>query len=98
MLLGTIQSLFEGAMFTFVFMWTPALSVGGKDLPHGWIFASFMLCVMIGSSLFKFLVYYTQLENSMRYLFLFAAASLFLPVISTVRRKKKKTTTSFLLL
>jgi hypothetical protein len=29
-LLGTVQSLFEGAMYTFVFMWTPALKAGAE--------------------------------------------------------------------
>lgn len=57
--LGLAQSTFEGAMYSFVFMWTPALK---SDLEQGdettsaflgLIFAVFMVCVMIGSSLFK---------------------------------------------
>lgn len=28
--LGIIQALFEGSMYAFVLMWTPALSVEGK--------------------------------------------------------------------
>ena len=54
-LLGASQSLFEGAMFTFVFMWSPALeatSPAGTAIPHGRIFATFMLCTMLGSQLF----------------------------------------------
>lgn len=65
--LGLGQSLFEGAMYTFVFMWTPALKSDkeisaeneGKAMINttsdylGLIFAVFMICVMIGSSLFK---------------------------------------------
>lgn len=65
--LGLAQSCFEGAMYTFVFMWTPALKsteettaeLDGKTLTAstsqflGLIFAVFMVCVMIGSSLFK---------------------------------------------
>nr|GFA24382.1 molybdate-anion transporter-like [Tanacetum cinerariifolium] len=50
-LLGAIQSLFEGSMYTFVFLWNPALSPNGKDIPHGFIFAIFMLSSMLGSSL-----------------------------------------------
>ena len=49
-MLGMIQSLFEGAMYTFVFMWTPALQAGiatadGEfaELPFGLIFASYMV-------------------------------------------------------
>ena len=42
-LLGAMQSLFEGSMYTFVFLWTPALSPNGEHLPHGMIFACFMV-------------------------------------------------------
>ncbi len=42
-------------MYTFVFMWTPALATPeNKDtLPYGLIFAVFMLCCSAGSSLFR---------------------------------------------
>lgn len=50
-LLGAIQSLFEASMYTFVFLWTPALSPNGEAIPHGMIFATFMLASMIGSSI-----------------------------------------------
>ncbi|KYQ90310.1 hypothetical protein DLAC_08912 [Tieghemostelium lacteum] len=63
-LLGLIQTLFEASMYIFVFMWTPSLieSLQAIDptssniissLPFGLIFASFMVCVMIGSSIFN---------------------------------------------
>jgi MFS family permease len=63
-LLGLVQSLFEGAMYTFVFMWTPALESAvravqpdnDESLPFGWIFACFMVAIMIGSGLFGALV------------------------------------------
>jgi len=59
-LLGGVQSLFEASMYTFVFMWTPALraTAGGEqsddeeDGMLGLIFACFMVCIMIGSSVF----------------------------------------------
>jgi MFS transporter, MFS domain-containing protein family, molybdate-anion transporter len=59
-LLGLVQSLFEGAMYTFVFMWTPALEAAVRAaqpdneevLPFGTIFACFMVAIMIGSGLF----------------------------------------------
>lgn len=47
-ILGIVQSLFEASMYTFVFMWTPALQEtddGGREqegLPFGLIFA---LCI-----------------------------------------------------
>jgi len=75
--LGMSQSLFEGSMYTFIFMWTPALHVNNtkrssqmiteKEDMHksingtldglsqylGLIFAVFMMCSMIGSSIFQ---------------------------------------------
>ncbi len=65
--LAVAQSCFEGAMYTFVFMWTPALKTAeeskaeeeGRALEEGTsqylgvIFACFMVCVMVGSSVFK---------------------------------------------
>lgn len=47
--LGIIQSLFESVMYTFVFLWTPVLSPIHPSL--GFVFSSFMLCIMFGSSL-----------------------------------------------
>ena len=68
--LGLAQSCFEGGMYTFVFMWTPALKSAESNTASndnsnnsgkvestsdylGLIFAVFMLCVMIGSTIFK---------------------------------------------
>jgi hypothetical protein len=46
---GSIVALFEGSMYTFVFMWGPVLEESFQDrLPFGWIFAAFMVCIMIG--------------------------------------------------
>ena len=42
-----LQSLFEAAMYTFVFLWTPALSPNGEKIPHGMIFACFMTASMV---------------------------------------------------
>jgi predicted MFS family arabinose efflux permease len=68
------QSCFEGAMYTFVFMWTPALkssselsgdstSAAGESTSDylGLIFAVYMVCVMCGSSLFK--LFSTKRDN-----------------------------------
>jgi MFS transporter, MFS domain-containing protein family, molybdate-anion transporter len=65
--LGMAQSCFEGAMYTFVFMWTPALKTPEEVAAEasgtagvestadylGLIFAVYMICVMIGSTLFQ---------------------------------------------
>ena len=50
--LGLSQSCFEGAMYTFVFMWTPALTNSDNNISEylGLIFAVFMVSVMLGSS------------------------------------------------
>eukprot|EP00798_Chlamydomonas_sp_ICE-L_P030094 gene30094-35059_t len=45
-LLGAMQSLFEAAMYSFVFLWTPALSPNGESIPHGMIFSCFMTASM----------------------------------------------------
>jgi MFS family permease len=59
-LICVIQSLFEGAMYTFVFAWTPALrGACAEDNPEsllpplGWVFAAFMVGIMVGSQLFS---------------------------------------------
>lgn len=64
LLCGLISSLFEGSMYIFVFMWTPALTSltpkkegdESASLPFGLIFSTFMVCCMAGSSLFSVLV------------------------------------------
>lgn len=57
---GLVQSLFEGAMYSFVMVWAPflkavAVAEGQPSLPFGLVFASFMVCVMAGSSVFSML-------------------------------------------
>ena len=82
-LLGAMQSLFEASMYSFVFLWTPALSPRGEDLPHGMIFATFMLSSMIGSSIASRLLVRTDTrpEVFMQRVFAVAAAALSVPVL-----------------
>ncbi|QHN93657.1 Molybdate-anion transporter [Arachis hypogaea] len=84
-LLGAIQSLFEGSMYTFVFLWTPALSPNDEEIPHGFIFATFMLSSMLGSSLASRLMARASLrvEGYMQIVFAVSAASLILPILTT---------------
>ncbi|XP_068650812.1 uncharacterized protein [Aristolochia californica] len=84
-LLGAIQSLFEGSMYTFVFLWTPALSPNDEDIPHGFIFATFMLSSMLGSSIASHLMARPNLkvEGFMQIVFAVSAATFLLPVLST---------------
>ncbi|CAN6709314.1 unnamed protein product [Malus baccata var. baccata] len=85
-LLGAIQSLFEGSMYTFVFLWTPALSPNDEDIPHGFIFATFMLSSMFGSSLASRLMarQTPRVESYMQIVFAVSAASLLLPIVTGV--------------
>jgi len=53
--LGIAQSLFEANMYIFVFQWTPILDDGAT--PLGMVFATFMVCIMIGSSLYTILLH-----------------------------------------
>ncbi|CAI9767736.1 unnamed protein product [Fraxinus pennsylvanica] len=84
-LLGAIQSLFEGSMYTFVFLWTPALSPNDEDIPHGFIFATFMLASMLGSSIASRLLARNSLkvESYMQIVFVISSASLMLPIVTS---------------
>lgn len=85
-LLGAIQSLFEGSMYTFVFLWTPALSPNEEDIPHGFIFATFMLSSMLGSSIAsRLLARKLKVEGYMQIVFSISAVTLVLPVVTSVR-------------
>ncbi|KAK5970230.1 molybdate-anion transporter, partial [Trichostrongylus colubriformis] len=80
--LGLVQSLFEGSMYTFVLEWTPALSLATfAPIPHGYIFASFMVATMMGSSIFQLLTKTIRPENFMRYVLLVSAVCLAVPVV-----------------
>ncbi|VDN52523.1 unnamed protein product [Dracunculus medinensis] len=82
--LGLIQSLFEGSMYVFVLEWTPALQHASSDvIPHGYIFTSFMLAIMMGSSLFKMLNQKFRPESFMRFVLLLSALCLSVPIIFT---------------
>ncbi|KAL1813696.1 hypothetical protein DCAR_0626062 [Daucus carota subsp. sativus] len=85
-LLGAIQSLFEGSMYTFVFLWTPALSPNDEDIPHGFIFATFMMASMLGSSFASRLMARSSIkvEGYMQIVFVVSAASLLLPILTSL--------------
>lgn len=85
-MLGAIQSLFEGSMYTFVFLWTPALSPNDEDIPHGFIFATFMLASMLGSSIAARLLSRNtvKVEAYMQIVFVISSGSLLLPILTNV--------------
>jgi len=76
--LGTIQSILESCMYIFVFMWTPVLDVPGRaGLPLGMVFACFMVCIMVGSSLYNIISSWghTQ-EDVLKYCLLMISSSM----------------------
>jgi hypothetical protein len=71
-------------MYTFVFLWTPALSPNEEDIPHGFIFATFMLSSMLGSSIAsRLLARKMKVEGYMQIVFSVSAVTLFLPVATS---------------
>lgn len=85
LLCGIISSLFEGSMYIFVFMWTPALTqvsdrAGKGGLPFGVIFSTFMVCCMAGSSLFS--ISMDKLPGERLAVFIFGAGSLAMACIA----------------
>eukprot|EP01013_Petalomonas_cantuscygni_P036284 TRINITY_DN659_c0_g2_i1.p1 TRINITY_DN659_c0_g2~~TRINITY_DN659_c0_g2_i1.p1 ORF type:complete len:465 (-),score=99.02 TRINITY_DN659_c0_g2_i1:548-1942(-) len=84
LLVGIMQALFEGGMYTFVFMWTPMLGrahTGGGTIPHGLIFASFMMCMSIGGRVHELLRRGGSDEAFIRYVFVTAAAMMAVPIV-----------------
>ena len=82
-LLGAMQALFEGSMYTFVFLWTPALSPNQEHIPHGLIFACFMVSSMVGSAFAGHILSKgsnAKPEKYMQYVFAAAAVCLSVPV------------------
>jgi len=81
-LLGCMQALFEGAMYTFVFLWTPTMAKGGVEISHGYIFANFMLSCMLGSAVAGNLMTTSILpEYYMQFVFGIGAFCLFLSAV-----------------
>ncbi|XP_013382077.1 molybdate-anion transporter [Lingula anatina] len=81
-LLGTISSLFESVMYIFVFIWTPVLDPGKPSL--GITFSSFMVCIMIGNTLYQLLTLKkVTVTNLLATAALLALASSVLCVLST---------------
>eukprot|EP00197_Chlamydomonas_leiostraca_P000546 CAMPEP_0202886740 /NCGR_PEP_ID=MMETSP1391-20130828/42328_1 /ASSEMBLY_ACC=CAM_ASM_000867 /TAXON_ID=1034604 /ORGANISM="Chlamydomonas leiostraca, Strain SAG 11-49" /LENGTH=483 /DNA_ID=CAMNT_0049570015 /DNA_START=113 /DNA_END=1564 /DNA_ORIENTATION=+ len=80
-LLGAMQSLFEAAMYTFVFLWTPALSPDGERIPHGIVFACFMTACMVGSAVTGVLMRRCKAQHFMVSVFLVSALSMAVPFV-----------------
>jgi len=89
-LLGSVQSLFEGAMYVFVFLWTPALAEDAEEFSqadsgiHGYVFSAFMVAIMLGSSMFGFLIRNHSPEYINTRMLLVAAVSIAIPASLTI--------------
>lgn len=86
-LTGAVNSLFEGAMYSFVFMWVPTMlgALKGSPLPTGLVFSSFMTCMSLGGLLFSpsLLLKFASAEYVAAGVFLVAALALCVPVVTT---------------
>lgn len=67
-------------MYSFVFLWIPALAPRGEGIPHGLIFALFMLSCMAGATIGGHLLSrnYSP-EYYLQWVFLVATLSMFVP-------------------
>lgn len=87
--LGLSQAFFEGAMYTFVFMWVPTMQVvfaqrqSADELPIGLVFSCFMLAMTIGGMLFgSILPAFPGRANGLCILtYVLAAASMCVPIV-----------------
>jgi len=52
-LVGCVVFTFEGAMYAFIFKWTPAIESAGVIPPHGHVFSALMMACMCGASVFS---------------------------------------------
>ena len=88
--LGLSQAFFEGAMYTFVFLWVPSMQVVFKksghssdDLPIGLVFSCFMLAMTIGGMLFGSIlpIFPGRANGLCIFTYVLAAASMCVPVV-----------------
>jgi len=80
--LEVLQALYEGSMYTFVFLWTPTMAQSGHPFPHGVVFSAFMVACGVGGCLFSLLASRFAVETFMGPVFLVAAGALAVPAIT----------------
>jgi len=82
-LIGSMAALFEGSMYTFVFLWTPMLQKADQaKLPFGLIFAILMISCACGSSIFGLLARKMEIIAIAGVVFGVAAVSLVVPSLT----------------
>jgi len=81
---GLVNSLFEGSMYSFVFMWVPTMlgALKGSPLPTGLVFSCLMVCISLGGLLFSpsMLLSVASAEYIAFGVFLVGAVALSIPV------------------
>jgi len=79
---GLVNSLFEGTMYTFVFMWVPTMLsiLGDSPLPTGLVFSSFMVCITAGGLIFSIVLRYTSVEICIILILVLQMVALVIPV------------------
>jgi hypothetical protein len=87
-LLGAMQSMFEASMYSFVFLWTMALSPNKEAIKHGLIFVNFMTACMAGSFLSSVLMKHARPEKFMKGVFAVATAAMMVPMILALDTSK----------
>lgn len=75
-LIGAMQSLFESVMYIFIFIWTPVLDP--HHPPLGIVFSTFMICIMIGTTIYNYISSFTQAAST------FVNISIVMALTSTV--------------
>jgi hypothetical protein len=81
--LGLVCALFEGSMYSFIFMWTPAMTPDHENKPpYGLIFATFMLGCMGGSKIFGIAVKSMSCSTITLYVFTISAVCMSVPAFT----------------
>lgn len=87
-LLGAMQSMFEASMYSFVFLWTMALSPNKEAIKHGLIFVNFMTACMAGSFLASVLMKHARPEKYMKAVFGVATLAMLVPMLLALDTSK----------
>lgn len=82
LLVGIVTALFEGSMYSFVFMWVPTMfaALKGAPLPNGLVFSCFMCCISLGGLAFATMNRVVGVEYGSAVVFVVGAAALAVPV------------------
>ena len=80
--------MFEAAMYSFVFLWTMAMSPNKESIKHGLIFVNFMTASMLGSFLAGVLMKRVRPESYMKGVFGVAMVALLVPLVMALDTTK----------